>query len=77
VDKEKCIGTGTCVRLAPGVFEFDLELLAQVKDPDGAGRDILLEAARKCPTQAIQVEDDPGVVFPEVGNSRPSGDRSP
>jgi ferredoxin len=60
VDKEKCIGTGTCVRLAPAVFEFDPELLAQVKDPNGADRDIVLEAARKCPTHAIEVDDELG-----------------
>jgi ferredoxin len=60
VDKAACIGTGDCIRIAPGVFEFDADLLSHVKDPDGADADTIMLAARKCPTSAITVEDDLG-----------------
>jgi ferredoxin len=42
VDKEKCIGCGTCIALAPEIFEMD-----------DAGK----LAIDSCPTQAIKTEN--------------------
>jgi len=58
VDKAACIGTGDCIKIAPGVFQFDEQLLSEVKDPAGADEATVVWAARKCPTHAIFVEDD-------------------
>ena len=36
VDRDLCIGSGTCVRLAPGVFALDDEEISVVVDPHAA-----------------------------------------
>jgi ferredoxin len=57
VDRELCIGSGTCVRLAPGAFALDDEEISVVVDPDAAGEDKLRLAAEACPTEAIRIVD--------------------
>jgi ferredoxin len=57
VDRIVCIGSGSCVHLAPGVFELDAEGVAEVVDPSAADPAVLRRAARSCPTQAIEVDD--------------------
>lgn len=65
VDRNLCIGAGTCTVIAPEVFELDDELKAVVKDPGGAPDDKILDAAKSCPVLAIILEDDDGKqVFP-------------
>jgi len=62
VDLEVCIGSATCVAIAPEVFELGNDGLAQVindKDRE-AKEDLLREAAEGCPVQAIILEDDEG-----------------
>jgi ferredoxin len=56
VDPELCIGSGTCVNLAPGAFELDDEGVAEAVDPGAAPEDRLRMAARSCPTGAITVD---------------------
>ena len=61
VDELACAGHGDCAVLAPDVF--DLQDIAVVigTGPD----DLLLEAARACPSTAIAVYDERGVrVYP-------------
>ena len=55
VDAELCIGTGECVRLAPGAFRIDETHGVSVPLPgaDAVDRDVLEEAAESCPTRAI------------------------
>lgn len=53
VDRARCIGSGVCVRIAPGVFELDEEGVAVVNDAHAASRSELLAAAETCPTFAI------------------------
>lgn len=60
VDPELCIGTGSCVHLAPGAFALDDEGVADVEDPQAASEDQLRLAARSCPTGAIVVEETAG-----------------
>ena len=51
---ESCIGCGTCVGVAPYVFEMNDEGLSSVIGDDV---DSAKEAAESCPVEAIEVED--------------------
>ena len=65
VDRNLCIGAGTCSVIAPEVFELDSELKAVVKDPKGAPEDKIIDAAKSCPVLAIILEDEDGKqIFP-------------
>ena len=56
VIRSKCISAGSCIAIAPKVFEFDEENIAKVISQDELD-DIKLLAAQSCPTMAIVVED--------------------
>ncbi len=60
VDPAVCQRHGLCSFFAPEVFNLrdDLEL-EYVAEPDLAYRDGVEEAAQACPTQAIQLHDEP------------------
>lgn len=73
VDRDLCIGAASCVALLPEVFELDEEGKAVMKRVMGdktsewvdykelsAEAQMILEAARSCPTSAIIIEDDDG-----------------
>lgn len=73
VDRELCIGAASCIALLPEVFELDEEGKALIKALDGSKTSewtdysklsveaqLILEAARSCPTNAIIIEDDDG-----------------
>lgn len=60
VIRDKCISAATCVAIAPDTFELDDEGKAIVKKVDGEDEQIILDAAKSCPTQAIEVFDDDG-----------------
>jgi ferredoxin len=64
VDRALCIGSGDCVDTAPDVFQLDDEDKAIVVDPDGADRDLVLEAAGNCPVTAIFVVGEEGDLYP-------------
>jgi ferredoxin len=65
IDRNLCIGAGTCSVIAPEVFELDSELKATVKDPTAAPEDKIIDAAKSCPVLAIILEDDNGKqIFP-------------
>ncbi len=58
VDKEKCIGCGSCIAMAEEVFVFEGDNKAGVK-PDVAYdqySDKINQAKDACPVQAISVE---------------------
>ncbi|MFA6423504.1 MAG: ferredoxin [Patescibacteria group bacterium] len=57
VDKEKCIGCGTCVSLAPKIFELDDDGKSKVKDGEAQGSEVE-EAISSCPVQAISIEKE-------------------
>jgi ferredoxin len=57
---EKCIGAGTCVRVASGVFTQDddtglVEII--VASPDESQRTAAESAVKLCPTHALALED--------------------
>lgn len=67
VDPSACLGDGLCTDLAPQTFEIDEdENRARVREGDLDEPEVILAAARMCPTGAIRVYDaETGeVVFP-------------
>ena len=58
VDRDLCIGAGTCVVVAPKTFDLDDELKAIVTDPKGNDEDTIIEAAKVCPVFAIILKDE-------------------
>ena len=60
VDRDLCIGSGDCVRIAPKTFQLDSEnksvVIAQGADSD----ETLMEAAQTCPVAAIILTDPTG-----------------
>lgn len=69
VIRSKCIAAGSCIAIAPKVFEFDDQNIAKVISQDEID-DIKLLAAQSCPTEAIIIEDiETGKqIWPEVKN---------
>jgi len=60
VDQDKCCGAGTCVLLAPDIFdqrEDDGIVLLLQETPGPASHDIVREAADVCPGAAITVSE--------------------
>ncbi|MFQ5426602.1 MAG: ferredoxin [Gaiellales bacterium] len=60
VDGDACMGTATCVSLAPNTFRIGEGNVALVVDPAGDSLGDLLAAADACPTEAISVEPSDG-----------------
>ena len=65
VDPELCIGHGECVRLAPVAFALDDEATISHPLPAAATAPLhlLVDAARSCPTNAIEVRAEDGAVL--------------
>ena len=59
VDRERCVGSGTCEMLAADLFEVGDEGIVAVLRPelDGDDVDVAEEAVRACPTQALSLVD--------------------
>ena len=56
VNKDLCIGCGSCVAMAPDTFEFGEDGFAEPKDQEITEE--VRDAAEACPTGAIEVEED-------------------
>ncbi len=67
VDRDLCIGAATCVAIAPQTFLLDSDAKAIILDTaDLEAEDVIVDAARGCPTAAIIIEDDKGNrIFPK------------
>jgi ferredoxin len=65
VDADLCMGSEECVRLLPDAFVIDEDLGVSVPldGADATRTDRLLQAARNCPTNAIEVRDSDGAVL--------------
>ncbi len=57
IDRDVCIGSANCVRLARGVFALDDEEIASVVDASAAPPDAVRRAESSCPTGAISVSE--------------------
>lgn len=60
IDRNLCIGAGSCVAVAGGVFELDAENKAVVKTIEGTDHETITLAAQSCPTNAILLFDEDG-----------------
>jgi len=65
IDRDLCIGAGTCAVLAPNTFDLDDELKAVLKKRsselvEGDSDEDVLAAAKSCPVLAITIEDKSG-----------------
>ncbi|GGX16164.1 ferredoxin [Streptomyces lomondensis] len=60
VDRELCYGSAECVHRAPAVFEFvdGFGVVRPGREETGDDPEIL-EAAEKCPSQAIRITASP------------------
>ena len=56
VDRDRCVGSGTCEMLAPDVFEVGDDGVVAVLRPDVAD-DAVHDAVQQCPTQALRLAD--------------------
>jgi len=61
IDRRTCIGSGSCVTVAPEVFELDSQMVTSFCPgaPD-VERERLLEACEVCPVDALAAFDDEG-----------------
>ena len=76
VNRNACISAASCVIIAAKTFQLDQDAKAEVMNVDektqneeessgvitvsNDAREVILEAARSCPTQAIRVLEDDG-----------------
>ena len=58
VDRERCVGSGSCEALAPDLFEVGDDGVVQVLRPDPAGDDAAAarDAVSACPTRALSID---------------------
>ncbi|MBI2632919.1 MAG: ferredoxin [Parcubacteria group bacterium] len=66
IDRDLCIGAGSCIALAPRVFKFDKKFKAILKKYNASqiSFDDIYNAACSCPTKAIRLYDESGKEIP-------------
>jgi ferredoxin len=59
VDRDRCVGSGTCESLAPDVFEVDDDgtLMVHREEPDGDQVDGVRDAVQACPARALSLAE--------------------
>ncbi|MBI5076792.1 ferredoxin [Candidatus Falkowbacteria bacterium] len=58
INKEVCIGCGTCAAICPDVFKIGADAKAEVIAGDYSGKEGLIQQAKDaCSVQAIEVGD--------------------
>ena len=59
VDRELCVGSGSCEMLAPDVFEVDDDGVLTVLVPEPGDDDVpaVRDAVQACPTRALSLVD--------------------
>jgi ferredoxin len=61
IDRELCIGSGNCVKVAPDLFELDEEVIcAFAPTADSTPPEKIIDACEVCPVQALFVLDKNG-----------------
>ena len=59
IDRDRCVGSAYCQRIAPATFDLGDDGIAVVLDADVAGPQVAAarEAEADCPSMAISVEE--------------------
>ena len=57
LDRNSCIGCGSCYAAAPKVFKLDSEMKCMVADNNGSDDKTILEIAQNCPVSGIVLCD--------------------
>jgi ferredoxin len=57
VDKNICIGCGTCVVIAPKSFKLGDDCKAEIVEPQEDNKEKIKEAVDSCPVSAIKSTD--------------------
>ena len=58
IDKDACVGDGSCVSICPEVFEMDGDVVkAKMQDIPENLQESCREAADVCPVEAIIIEE--------------------
>ena len=61
IERDQCIGSGNCVKIAPTVFELDDDgLVAFRSDGEDPGPEKVLDACQVCPVEALFVMGENG-----------------
>ena len=58
IDKDKCIGCGTCVALCPKNFYLGNDGKARTKEDTTNSLDCNQDAENNCPTEAISINEE-------------------
>lgn len=58
IDRSLCTGYGECVGIAPEVFQLGDDHVSFVVDAEGTDDEMILDAARGCPVDAITLIDE-------------------
>ncbi len=58
IDRDLCIGCGSCASIAPKSFKVDLDGKAAVIDDYGDDDEMIKMAIESCPVQAIVMEEE-------------------
>jgi ferredoxin len=58
IDRTLCTGYAECVGIAPEVFQLGSDMVSIVVDPEGTDDEMILDAARACPVDAITLTDE-------------------
>ncbi|MBM3282637.1 ferredoxin [Candidatus Gottesmanbacteria bacterium] len=66
VDRNLCIGAGTCIAVAPKTFALDNEAKAIILDSEQQDPpQTIIDAAKSCPVAAVIIHDETGKqIFP-------------
>ena len=74
IDRERCMGSGSCQHFAPHSFDLDGECKAVVLDAQGDPPTAIRNAAESCPTRAITIDEEGGALMEFVALGRPGHD---
>ena len=58
IERSLCSGYAECAALSPEVFHLGKDKISTVIDSEGADDEIILDAARACPVDAIILVDE-------------------
>ncbi len=64
IDRSRCIGSGSCIGLAPDVFEIDEQNLVRFQEDTPDDPERLEEACAVCPVDALIVRRDGEQIVP-------------